>query len=172
MTQNGALQKVAAKALWDAGRTEEATRVWGEAISFNPELLADVPEAIRGRIRPARTDIVFPGWIPVPDATELVKDKVELGEELFFLARADESGVVTQAFDMNVVPAAPIQLALRGMKVPIIPINGRTIPSVHVIMVRNTHGNVEVFRSFATPTLLMVRSMRPHLFRPTQPAVR
>jgi hypothetical protein len=39
-------------------------------------------------------------------------------------------------------------------------------------MVRNTRGKVEVFRSFATATLNMVRSMRQDLFRPPQQAVR
>ncbi|MBZ5636837.1 MAG: hypothetical protein LAO55_27250 [Acidobacteriia bacterium] len=160
------IQKGAAKAFWDAGRAAEAEQLWAEAISFNSELLADVPEAIRDRIRPARTDIVFPGWIPVPDATELEKDKVEPGDELFFLVRADEFGVVTEAFDLNIVSASSVQLALRGMRVPVIPLDGRSIPSVHVVMVRNTRGKVEVFRSFATPTLDMVRSMRQDLFRP------
>lgn len=166
------IQKEAAKAFWDAGRAAEAEQLWAEAISFNPEVLADVPKDLRDRIRPARTDIIFPGWIPVPDATELEKDKVEPGEELFFLVRADEFGVVTEAFDLNIVAAASVQLALRGMRVPVIPFDGRSIPSVHVVMVRNMRGKPEVFRSFATPTLNMVRSMRQDLFRPFQQAVR
>ncbi len=62
------------KAIWDAGRTAEAEHLW--AVSLNPELLTDVLEVIRDRIRPARTDIVFLRWIPVPDATGLIKDKV------------------------------------------------------------------------------------------------
>jgi tetratricopeptide (TPR) repeat protein len=172
ISPNNEIQKAAGKAFWDAGRTAEAEQLWGEAISLNPELLTDVPEAIRDSIRPARTDIVFPAWIPVPDATELVKDKVEPGDELFFLVRADEFGVVTRAFDLNIVPAASVQLALQGMRVPVIPLDGRSIPSVHVVMVRNTRGKVEVFRSFATATLNMVRSMRQDLFRPPQQAVR
>jgi hypothetical protein len=135
---------------------------------LNPEVLADVPEAIRDRIRPARTDIVFPGWIPVPDATGLVKDKMEPGDELFFLVRADEFGVVTEAYDLNIVPAASVQFALRGMRVPVVPLDTRSIPSVHFVMVRNTRGQVEVFRSFATPTLNMVRWMRQDVFRPPQ----
>jgi tetratricopeptide (TPR) repeat protein len=165
-------ESLAAQALWDAGHREEAEKIWIEAVSVESDALEQVPQVIRERVRAAKPGIIFPGWIPVPDATELVKGKVEPGEELFFLVRADEFGVVSRAFDLNVVPAAPIQLALRGMKVPVIPINSRTIPSVHVIMVRNTHGKVEVFRSFTSATIRMVQSMRLDLFRPAQQAVR
>ncbi len=163
--------RAVAQSFWENGRSEQAVQLWAEAFAYDPDILPTVPEEVRGAVRDAKPPIVFPLWTRVGGHPLGLDELVQEGDEWFFLARADEDGVVARLFDVNAIPQPEITAALEGMLVPEVVVDGRGIPNVEVLRVRRVGGDVELDRSTSAQAFATVSAMQRALDGPVATAV-